>query len=64
MEMVGHEDISVNQTAMLFTSSQQTPEEEVKVQRSQKDRRPIVAPLDDVLRLSGNHVAGQASHRP
>ena len=62
MEMVGHPDIGVDCQTVLVCRFDQDVAEELKVGFGGKDHLSVVAPLDNVLRLTGNHVSREAGH--
>ena len=62
VNVVGHPDIGVDRQALRDCRLDQSIAEELVVRIRGKDHLPIVAPLDDVLRLAGESVARKASH--
>jgi hypothetical protein len=62
MDVVGRPDIGVDRQTVLDCRLDQGIAEELIVRIRGEDHLPIVAPLDDMLRLAGESVAGNASH--
>ena len=60
VNVAGHPDIGVDRQALRDCRVDHM--EQLVVRIRGKDHLPIVAPLDDVLRLAGESVARKASH--
>ena len=59
---MGHPDIGVNGQAMFVGGFNQYAPKQPIVRLGGKDGLPVIAPLDDVLRLTGNDIAGKSRH--
>ncbi len=55
MDVVRHEDIGVNVTVMMLASGSQLGKVESIIVIRGEDRLAIVAPLNDMLRMSWQH---------
>ena len=62
VHMVGHQHICVQGAALLCQSPADLGQEEAAVAVVEEDRLPIVAALDDVVGLAGEHQARGAGH--
>jgi hypothetical protein len=62
MDVIGHEDISVNAAATALCSFREPPSVLDVVVFAEEDRTAIVAALDDVERLIGQEGATQSGH--
>jgi len=62
MEMVGHQHVSVDGGPMLQRQSAEALKKTGVVLLSHENRRPVIAPLDDVQGGARNKEAGQSGH--
>ncbi len=63
MDMVGHQHIGVDVTLMFFSRFPECFKIEAIVLFVPKNRLPVIATLNDVLGLAGNHETGKARHK-
>jgi hypothetical protein len=62
MDVIGHEDISVDAAAIALCSFREPPSVLDVVVFAEEDRAAIVAALDDVERLIGQEGATESGH--
>jgi hypothetical protein len=62
VDVIRHQDVRVNLTSVAPTCRGEATEEDTIVGGPSENRHPIVAALNDVLRLAGEGKAWESSH--
>jgi len=62
VDVVGHPDIGMDSPTLPGCRLDQGPTKKAVVRVSAKDGLPVIAALNDVLRLARNDVAGETRH--